>query len=581
MKAILLLGGWLVVAFPVLAQSSKAAVDGSLMPGYHRSPWFREQVKERWVDEGVRVVFNAPEKVDPKKPTKLIIFATPNGNTIEWILGCQKKEGLDWHNDIQHVAAQVRTLRTLMPDINLILACTEAEGLAWPAWRAKHPKDNGSRIRKLVEEWKTSLPGSKVTVVLTGHSGGGSFTFGYINGGDTIPEYIERIALLDSNYAYSDDDKHGDKLLAWLQSPSKPHLCTIAYDDREITVNGKKVVGPTGGTYRACERMRGRFVKDLKLEESQVGPFIYRHALEGRLSFYIHPNPENKILHTVLVGDMNGVLKSQTEGVKGLKEWGTFGGPRAYTNWVQPAPGIPARPKEAMGGKAFIEKLKTLAPLAREEAIAQEIARGNVPNFLRQSTKITVKANGKSGKPHTVQFEVLPDYLAVGSDSDFVRLPMTPQSAQWIADAWGYSLPTRKMVDLIHQEAVVKLAPRPMTEAREALATFVQHHEIIEGQRQGRGGLISGIKKDVVVSNRLGEKENRVAIYGWHQLDGKPIQPLTIVHVNWYVDYSHGIRLVRDTVLLDGKPVPLRNVLYAEETQGILGDEGALRFPSY
>jgi hypothetical protein len=241
------------------------------------------------------------------------------------------------------------------------------------------------------------------------------------------------------------------------------------------------------------------------------------------------------------------------------------------------------RPKDAIGGKGFVEKLKMLAPLAREEAIAQEIARGNVPEFLRLTKKITVKANGKSGKPHTVQFEVLLDYLAVGSDGDYVRLPMTPQSAQWIADAWGYSLPTKKMVDLIHNEATIKLAPRPMTEAREALATFVQHHDIIEGQRQGKmlGELVSGIKKDVVVSNRLGEKENRVAIYGWHQLDGKPIQPLTIVHVNWYVDYSHGIRLVRDTVLLNGKPVSLRNLLYAEETQGILGDEGPLRFPSY
>ena len=26
--------------------------------------------------------------------------------------------------------------------------------------------------------------------------------------------------------------------------------------------------------------------------------------------------------------------------------------------------------------------------------------------------------------------------------------------------------------------------------------------------------------------------------------DGKPIQPLYTGHVNWYVDYSHGVRLV-------------------------------------
>jgi len=32
-------------------------------------------------------------------------------------------------------------------------------------------------------------------------------------------------------------------------------LVVIAYDDRNITLDGKPVVGPTGGTYRATERM--------------------------------------------------------------------------------------------------------------------------------------------------------------------------------------------------------------------------------------------------------------------------------------------------------------------------------------
>jgi len=44
-----------------------------------------------------------------------------------------------------------------------------------------------------------------------------------------------------------------------------------------------------------------------------------------------------------------------------------------------------------------------------------------------------------------------------------------------------------------------------------------------------------------------------VAIYGWHKLDGKPIQPLYTGHVDWYVDYSHGIRLVSRTIYIDNK----------------------------
>src|SRR5207253_1071838 len=80
--------------------------------------------------------------------------------------------------------------------------------------------------------------------------------------------------------------------------------------------------------------------------------------------------------------------------------------------------------------------------------------------------------------------------------------------------------------------------------------TFVQNNDLIQSQLKELtpnaqlGALIAGIKKDVVITNRLGEKPNHVAIYGWHKLDGDPIQPLTIVHISPYVDYSHGIRLV-------------------------------------
>ena len=53
-----------------------------VLPGFHRSPWFAEQVRERWVEGTVRVLVNAPATVDPKRPTRLVVYATPNGNTI-------------------------------------------------------------------------------------------------------------------------------------------------------------------------------------------------------------------------------------------------------------------------------------------------------------------------------------------------------------------------------------------------------------------------------------------------------------------------------------------------------------------
>jgi len=54
---------------------------------------------------------------------------------------------------------------------------------------------------------------------------------------------------------------------------------------------------------------------------------------------------------------------------------------------------------------------------------------------------------------------VSPDYLAIGSDSDFVRVPMALPTARAIAWESGCSLPTKKLVDLIWAQATVKLSP--------------------------------------------------------------------------------------------------------------------------
>src|SRR6185369_13956313 len=100
---------------------------------------------------------------------------TPNGNTIEQTLGCGPAAGVDWHFYIQHVDAQVRRYRELVPGTNVVLACVESEGLSWPAWRKRHA-DAPAKARRVVDWVKALLPGpSRVT--LTGHSGGGSFVF--------------------------------------------------------------------------------------------------------------------------------------------------------------------------------------------------------------------------------------------------------------------------------------------------------------------------------------------------------------------------------------------------------------------
>jgi hypothetical protein len=571
-----------------------------------RVPRFGEQSFTTRLPSKVRIHVNAPLAGDdqPLDATRLIIYALPNGNTIEQTLGCRMTEGLDWHYDIQHVAAQVRLLRSLMPDDRIVLVCAEAPQLTWPHFRSNVPDANAA-ILQMVDEWRKQFGGENTKVMLTGHSGGGSFMFGVIEAADEIPDFIDRIAFLDANYSF-DVNLHAAKFERWLNGDERRRLMVLAYDDREITLNGKKVVSPTGGTFRATGRMRDALAGRFDLTETETPTFKETVGLGGRIHFYVHPNPANKILHTALVGEMNGLLHVATLGTPNEKKWGKFGGPRAYKEWVQSHPTpkedeppettknspveapalMPPRPAGSVGGTKFIESIQNLSFDEREAAIRREIASGNFPEFLRRFKKVPISGmiHDESGaREITTTLDVMPDYLAVGADDNFVRIPMTPQTAQQIADRFGCMLPTRKMVDAIDAQAEARLAPHPLTRDREAVTTFLEHHEIIEKQRDDKrlSLLITGIKKDVVLSPRIFERPERLAIYGWRQVDGKPIQPLTIVHWDRYVDYSHGARLVRNSVEIDGRHEKITDLLADPNRCGLVSDEGPMKPPRY
>ena len=72
-----------LITATTFATPHAAAADSPVLPGFRRSAWFDEQVWEAWVETGVRVLVNVPPVMHPNRPTRLILFATPNGNTIE------------------------------------------------------------------------------------------------------------------------------------------------------------------------------------------------------------------------------------------------------------------------------------------------------------------------------------------------------------------------------------------------------------------------------------------------------------------------------------------------------------------
>lgn len=579
----------------LLAILCAARSESAGIPGFEKSPFFDEQGLVYTFDPGVKVTINAPadSEFDPTRPTRLVLYALPNGNTTEQTIGRTRAEGINWHFDIQHIGAQTRVLRKAFPDRNIVVAYVEADTKSWPAWRKAHT-DYPTLLPKLIDSIKERVGVPDCAVTLSGHSGGGSFIIGCLNSFDAIPDSIERIAFLDANYAYSDDEKHGEKLLAWLKKDTNHHLVVIAYDDRSITLDGKPVVGPTGGTFRATYRMIDHWKPEITFTESEADHVRRLTALDGQLRFLIHLNPDNKILHTTMVGEMNGFIYALTCGTPQEDVAAHFATPRVYEAYIQggapdaPAPTpaavkeIPPRPAEAITGSAFIAAVKDLPLAERERRAVEEISKGNIPGHLRTLAVVNTVAVCLDGVKRTATINVLPDYLAIGSDTDFVRMPLTPYTAQALGEQFGFTLPTCKVVDLINAQAKTRLEPIPLTEDRESVDAYLRHNQLIEEKRAGQpAGLIDGIKKDVVLTTRLKANPGRVAIYGWYRLSGKPIQPLFAKHAGLYVDYSHGVRFVRNAMQVDGKPMLVLDVLKDPNFCDLLSGEGPIDPPRY
>lgn len=79
-----------------------------------------EKLEKVELDSGIILTFDEPKLLDPGKPTKLIIYALPNGNTTAQTFGKKLKAGDDWHFDIQHIGAQTTFIRNHDTQTNYI-----------------------------------------------------------------------------------------------------------------------------------------------------------------------------------------------------------------------------------------------------------------------------------------------------------------------------------------------------------------------------------------------------------------------------------------------------------------------------
>lgn len=248
---------------------------------------------------------------------------------------------------------------------------------------------------------------------------------------------------------------------------------------------------------------------------------------------------------------------------------------------------IPDRDPGAVTGSQFIQNNINLKGSQRENNTLNEFLHGNIPDFLRNFKQV-ISTNGND----SITYLSMPNYLAIGSNDDFCFMSMYPHTAQLIANQYDCTLPTVKMVNSIWHDSPNKLSPKPhgppYDDSMSNTDRIDDHNKVIQKQffdlNLDYNNLTSGTKKDIVLTNKLypNNQGQHVAIYGWIQLNGQPIQGLNPTsHSQFYQDYSHNVRLIANDCLVNGNPMRMQDVFKHPIYSNLVSDEGILKFTNY
>ena len=289
---------------------------------------------------------------------------------------------------------------------------------------------------------------------------------------------------------------------------------------------------------------------------------------------------------------------------------------------------LPDRPEGCDGGKAFAEKLKGKSAEEAKKMILEELKKGNMPDFLREPAAITIVLPGDK----SVTYYAMPDYLAVGSNDDYMLVPMSGDMAQEICREFQMVPPTAMMASDIHSLAdhqfnagdpdPSKNLTRPWASGNPPTDTpdkWVEHNTDIARLKQDVGAspgeLVSGHKKDIVMSDRVeqssaasassGKKDpfahDRLGLYGpgysqneaernMEKQTGKDAPPMADAarHHPGYIDYSQGLRPVSAIVYVDSndgrgpQPMHISEALSGSDPDVVkaLSGEGSMKSPT-
>lgn len=225
---------------------------------------------------------------------------------------------------------------------------------------------------------------------------------------------------------------------------------------------------------------------------------------------------------------------------------------------------LPERKKDSITGSQFMVELEKIYGPKYEEAVIREVLAGNVPDFIRPENWKEIKIKEKIGGLFvTMTIRVAPDYLAIGSNDDYVRVPLSPIGLQTLLSQMDAALPTKKIVDIIDKEAhdgLLKLVDAKAVSKRSGIpldkgttymikpdftwSASILADELISGKKLPKMSLVSGHKKDVIVHPVPIEAKRNLIQYRPNHPQGLDF----LNHFKDHTDYSLGARLVDSVV---------------------------------
>lgn len=226
----------------------------------------------------------------------------------------------------------------------------------------------------------------------------------------------------------------------------------------------------------------------------------------------------------------------------------------------------------------FPEKL-----VDRETYMESQILSGN---FDASWVDLVYSIQGKS-----VRLKVMEDALKI----DGVRVNVTADFQQRLADYFDASLLTPLVADVIYEHASRRATPCPMT-ISSTVASMIKHSEAVDKKLPSGPGLSATVGKHWVLDKKLETQVGKSCNYGWHftgqsflgikgfpaatQTGGinvKVIQPNATAHDPHHTDYSQVCQLVSQQCWVDGVEMRFSDVLKDPVHGSLVSHQGPLK----